>query len=82
MSEITLEAIAKTVEEVVKQELDPIKTHLDNIEKTQSIHTSSLAQLLTEKNLRDEKIINAHRFDRLEKWDLKAGEKIGLKLGL
>ncbi len=47
MSDITIQAIAKTVEEVIKQELDPIKTRLGNIEKTQSAHTASLEQLVT-----------------------------------
>ena len=33
MSDITLRAIAKTMEDVLKQELEPVKTRLDSIEK-------------------------------------------------
>ncbi|MEK7618128.1 MAG: hypothetical protein AAB410_03195 [Patescibacteria group bacterium] len=67
MSDITLRAIAKTMEDVLKQELEPVKTRLDSIEKTQSIHTSALEQLFTgQKNREEEKLSSAQPFASFE----------------
>lgn len=79
MAEITLEAIAKTVESIVKQELEPVNTRLDNIESALASHTTSLELLITEKkNREDNKTVDDHRVERLEKWAKPVGEKVGL----
>jgi hypothetical protein len=83
MSEITLENIAKTMEAVLKQEIEPINTRLDNIEKTQALHSASLEQLITEKKGReDNDKVSTHRFDRLEKWAKEVGNKVDIKIEL
>jgi hypothetical protein len=83
MSEVTIEAIAKLLKEEFKIELDPIKATLAEHTKILNIHTAALDQLLTEKkNREDEKIVNVHRFERLERWAVQAGEKLGIKLEL
>lgn len=81
MAEITVEAISKAVEGVVKQELDPVKTSPSTIEKTLVTHTTALDQLLKEKQTReDERAVSTHRFERLENWARKVGEQLGIKL--
>jgi uncharacterized FlgJ-related protein len=83
MSEITLEGIAKTVEALLKQELDPIKETLAKHTELLNSHTASLEKLLTKKKSKDdENTVAVSRFDRLEKWAQLAGEKIGVKLEL
>jgi hypothetical protein len=79
MSNIKLEDIAA----LLKQELDPIKTDIAAIRSTVDRHTSMLDGLAADvKTIRDEKTISARRFDRLEHWAQKVGEKIGIKLEL
>ena len=81
MTEITLEAIAKTVGKVIKQELEPIDRKLNTIEKTLESHTLALDQLVLDKKTREEeKIVSIHRFERLEKWARRVGEQLGIKL--
>ena len=83
MSEITLEAIAKTMEAVIKQEIYPVKTILTNIETTQNTHTAALDQILKNMKTReDEAIIAAKRFDRLEEWARRVSKQLGIKLEL
>lgn len=79
MSNITLEGIA----ELLKTELDPISADIGQIKQTLEEHTTALANLATDvKTLLDEKTISAARFDRLEHWGQKVGEKVGIKLEL
>ena len=77
MSDITLEGIAK----VIQEELKPVNARLDAIETTLAQHTTALDNLATDvKTLLHEKTISAHRFERLEHWAQQVGEKIGIKL--
>ena len=72
MPEITLKAIEELVERVFDKKLEPIKTTLES-------HTTSLEQLVMKKNLKDqEKTVAVYRFDRLEKWAKRVGEKLGI----
>jgi hypothetical protein len=83
MSEITLAAIAKTMETVLKQELDPIKTTLAGHTELFNQHTTLLDSIAKDvKILLDEKTIAAARLARLEKWAQQVGEKVGVKLDL
>ena len=83
MSEITVEAIAKAMETVLRDELEPIKTTLANMEETGNHHTTLLDGIAKDvKTLLDEKAISAKRFERLETWAQAVGEKIGIKLEL
>ena len=77
MSNIKLEDVA----ELLKQELNPIKTDIAAIRSTVDRHTTVLDGLAADvKTIRDEKTISAQRFDRLEHWAQKVGDKLGLKL--
>ena len=60
-----------------------IPATLKSITETLNSHTAVLEQLLTEKkNREEEKIASTNRFDRLERWAVLAGEKLGIKLEL
>lgn len=79
MSQITMEAIEKLLD----TKLEPINIKLAAIEETVSSHTAALANLACDvKKVLDEKTISANRFDRLEHWGQKVGEKVGIKLEL
>lgn len=76
MSDVTLKAIEELLDNMFDKKLEPIQKTLD-------AHTAALEQVLTEKkNREDEKIVNAHRFERLEQWATLAGKKLGIKLEL
>ena len=63
------------------EDLKDIKTRLAKVETTQAKHTTQLDGIAKDvKTLLDEKAITTARFDRLEKWALQVGEKIGIKL--
>ena len=83
MSEITVAAMAKAMQTVLREELDPIHADLAEIKNTLEVHTRALDTLLKEVNTKaDEKVVSAERVSRLEKWAVLAGEKIGVKLEL
>ena len=83
MSEITIEAIAKTVGAIVKQELEPVNFKLATIEDTVSKHTTQLDGIAKDvKTLMDHKTVTDHLFERPEKWGVKVGEKVDMKLEL
>ena len=76
MSEVTLKAIEDLLDDKFDKKLEPIKKILDQ-------HTTALDTLLTErKNKGEAKIVLGERIDRLEKWGVKAGEKLEIKLEL
>lgn len=83
MSNITLEGIAS----LLKVELNPIKTTLDEhtkilVEHTKilSTHTAALDLLLTEKKNRDEnKTVGDSRLDYIEKWAKQVSQKFGIE---
>jgi hypothetical protein len=77
MSNVTMEAIAS----LLSEELKPIDTRLDTIEKTLNRHTTILDGLSKDvKTLLDEKAITMHRFERLEHWAQQVGQQLGIKL--
>ncbi len=79
MSEVTLEGIATLIHE----ELKPVNTRLENIEKTLNQHTDALSGLATDvKTLLGEKDGSVERFERLERWAEQVGQKLGIKLEL
>lgn len=81
MAEITIEAIAKAVERLLKEETAPIKNSLAEIEQTLDTHTRALDQLLREKQIKDdEKTVMTNRFKRLEEWAKRVGDQLGIKL--
>ncbi len=87
--ETRLTSIDETVSEhtatlsVIKEIVSEHTASFASIEKTLSAHTAALERLLTEKkNREDEKIVSAHRFDRLEHWAVQVGKKLGIKLEL
>ena len=83
MSEITIEKIAKTVETVVKQELEPIKVTLKEHTETLNKHTSQLDGLAKDvKTLLDHKTVSDYRLDSLEEWGVKTSDKTGVRLHL
>lgn len=83
MSEITVAAIAQAMESALKQELQPIKETLVDIQTTVHQHTTALDALAKDvKLLLDEKTISAARLERLEKWAQQVGEKVGVRLDL
>ncbi len=83
MAEITIEKIAKTVETIVKQELEPIKITLNEHTKALNKHTSQLDALAEDvKTLLEAKTVNNFRLDRLEEWGVKTGEKTCVRLEL
>jgi hypothetical protein len=79
MSNVTMEGIAS----LLSEELKPINTRLDTIEKTLNHHTTILDGLAKDvKTLLDGKAITDHRFERLEHWAQQVGQKLGIKLEL
>jgi hypothetical protein len=79
MSEISLEAIA----DLLKTEFKPINETLAQHTQLLNKHTAMLDGLAMDvKILLDEKIITAHRFERLEHWAQQVGQKLGIKLEL
>ncbi len=83
MSNVTLEGISN----LLKIELEPIKTTLEQHTKTLtehtktlSSHTSALDKLLTEKkNREDNKTVEDGRLDYLEKWAKQVSQKFGVE---
>ena len=80
---ITLEAVAKVVEEVIKTELQPVKDDLADVKTIQRSHTDSLEKLLTKKKTKeDEVVIAASRLDRLEAFCKSAAKQLNIKFDL
>jgi len=76
MANITLESIAKLLNQEFNNHLEPINAKLTAMEQTLAqhtrtldAHTKALDTLLTKKKIKDEEtIVSAERFDRLEHW--------------
>ena len=78
MSEITIETIAKTVEGIIKKELEPVNTKLDAIGETVSGHTGALFELSKDvKDIKAEMIVSNRRMDKHEEAIKFTAEKIG-----
>jgi hypothetical protein len=76
MSEVTLKAI----EDLLDSKLDEkFEEKLKPMYKTLEAHTTMLEQIITEKKNKDDNTtVAVYRFDRLETWAKKVGEKIGI----
>lgn len=80
MPEVTLKAIEDLMDGMLDKKLDE---KLEPIKKTLNSHSESLALLLSErKNKEDNKIVDSHRLDRLEKWGKQVGNKVQVRLEL
>ena len=79
MPEITIETIAKTVEGIIKKELEPVNTKLDAIGETVSGHTGALFQLSKDvKDIKAEMIVSNRRIDKHGEAIKFTAEKVGI----
>ena len=78
MLEITLKAIEQLLDVKLDEKLD---AKLAPIRETLNQHTTALDSLAKDvKTLLGEKTVSAERFERLEHWAQRVGERLGIKL--
>ena len=75
MPEVTLKGIA----DLLKEELEPIKTELSEVHKIVDGHTGALFELSKDvKELKEEMIVHNRRFDKNEQAIKFTAEKVGI----